>query len=169
MSDDTDTDGEPVLKKISNRNSARISAVQALYEIDVTNAPVDNVLNEFMTQRWKHAGKDGSSESIELPSFDEKLFRDIIQGVGSGQSEFDAMISAELSDTWTLDRLEILVRVILRAGTYELAQRQDIPMRVVINEYVNVSHAFFVENEPAMVNGVLDKLARKLRIHEESS
>jgi N utilization substance protein B len=168
MSEDTDiTTSTP--QTISNRNSARISAVQALYEIDVTNAPVDRVLNEFMTQRWKHAGKDGTDEAVDLPGFDEQLLEDIITGVASGQGEFDAMISEELSGSWTLDRLEVLVRVILRAGTYELARRQDIPMRVVINEYVNVSHAFFVENEPAMVNGVLDKIARKLRHHEQSS
>ncbi len=162
MSEDTN-------EKITHRNSARIAAVQALYEMDVTDAHADNVLSEFMTNRWKNAAQDDSDEngeSLELPPFDEELLKDIIDGVAAGQTEFDALIAAELSGVWTMERLELLIRAILRAGTYELVKRIDIPKRVVINEYVNVAHAFFVENEPSMVNGVLDKLAGKIRIHE---
>lgn len=166
MSDNTNA--TPGNEKISHRNSARIAAVQALYEIDVTGAPSDSVLSEFMTQRWKHAGKDGTDNQIELPSFDSDLLQDIIKGVAAGKSEFDALIEEKLSGIWTMERLELLIRAILRAGTYELAKRIDIPKRVVINEYVNVAHAFFVENEPSMVNGVLDKLAHDLRSHENS-
>jgi len=154
-------------EKISHRNSARIAAVQALYEIDVTGAPVDSVLGEFMTQRWKNASKDDDGTPIELPSFDKELLKDIIEGVSEGQGEFDTLIAEKLSAPWTMERLELLVRAILRAGTYELVRRIDIPKRVVINEYVNVAHAFFVENEPSMINGVLDKLAQEIRVHEK--
>jgi transcription antitermination protein NusB len=154
-------------EKISHRNSARIAAVQALYEIDVTGAPTDNVLSEFMTHRWKGAAIDDNDAPIEIPSFDTELLKDIIEGVSAGQVQFDAQIAEELSGVWTMERLELLIRAILRAGTYELTSRIDIPKRVVINEYVNVAHAFFVENEPSMVNGVLDKLAQKLRKHED--
>ena len=84
-------------EKISHRNSARIAAVQALYEIDVTGAPTDNVLSEFMTHRWKGAAIDDNDAPIEIPSFDTELLKDIIEGVSAGQVQFDAQIAEELS------------------------------------------------------------------------
>ena len=63
-------------------------------------------------------------------------------------------------------RFEVLLRTILRAGTYELLERVEIPPRVIINEYLEVTHAFYAENEASLVNGILDKLAQKLRAAE---
>ena len=57
----------------------------------------------------------------------------------------------------------MLLRVILRAGAYELAQRTDVPPKVAITEYVDLAHDFFGGREPALVNGVLDRLARSVR------
>ena len=59
--------------------------------------------------------------------------------------------------------MDAILRAILRAGTFELMEEAAVPPRVVINEYVNVAHAFFAGDEPRVVNGVLDALARKLR------
>ena len=73
------------------------------------------------------------------------------------------MLNSALTDEWPLPRLETTLRAILRAGAYELLARSDIPPRVVISEYLDVAHAFFAGKEPAMVNGVLDKLAHVLR------
>jgi N utilization substance protein B len=68
-----------------------------------------------------------------------------------------------LPPEWPLDRLEVLLRAIMRAGAYELLARGGVPARVIINEYVDLAHAFFAGAEPRMVNGVLDRLARSLR------
>ena len=60
-------------------------------------------------------------------------------------------------------RVDSILRAILRAGVFELMERPDVPARVIINEYINVAHAFFSDDEPRVVNGVLDKIAHKLR------
>jgi N utilization substance protein B len=59
--------------------------------------------------------------------------------------------------------VDAILRAILRAATFELIEETQVPVRVVISEYVNVAHAFFAGDEPKVVNGVLDALARKLR------
>ncbi len=161
---DTDSDMQP--SKPGDRNSARIAAVQALYEMDATDASANPVLQEFLSQRWHNATTDEDGEAVELPAFNAELLSDIVTGVGNGREEIDAHIAGALSGNWTVERLELLARAILRAGVYELAHRVDIPVRVVISEYVALAQAFFSENEPALVNGVLDKVARTLRVHE---
>lgn len=154
-----------------SRASARIAAVQALYEMDMTNASADPILDEFMAARWQRAGQedsetDGSTVGHELPPFDDELLKAIVTGVAGHTATLDQYIGGALSDAWTVERLEVLVRVILRAGVYELVHMIDVPVRVVINEYMGVAHAFFSGTEPNLVNGVLDKLAREIRVHE---
>ncbi len=150
----------------TTRNSARLAAVQALYEIDATNASVDPVLTEFMNRRWQNSVTDEDDATVEITNFDQALLTDIVVGVSAESALLDSHISSALSAKWTLDRLEMLVRAILRAGTYELVRRVDIPVKVVISEYMDVATAFFSANEPALINGVLDKLANELRPHE---
>ena len=150
-----------------DRSSARLSAVQALYEIDMTGVSADPVLQEFLKDRWK-AQPDLTEEDEEenLPIVappDNNLLTKIIRGVSAKQSDIDNIIKPSLSSDWTVGRLEVILRAILRAGTYELLTSAEVPAKVVINEYVNVAKAFFDDNKPNMVNGVLDKISRVLR------
>ncbi len=147
----------------SGRSAARLAAVQALYQIDLTAGTVDTVIGEFEEHRLG-ATIDGDSYTAA----DSSLFADLVKGVTQRREEVDALLSAGLSDDWTPKRLEAILRAILRAGIYELLVRADIPARVVINEYLDVAHAFFDGSEPALVNGVLDTLARRLRVGELS-
>jgi len=145
------------------RSVARLVAVQALYQIDLnktepTGAGIDAVIAEFLKHRL---GQEIEGEN--LGEVDRALFADIVRGACSRQSELDGMISAALSDEWPLQRLETILRAIMRAGAYELLGRSDIPPRVIISEYLDVAHAFFAGREPSMVNGVLDRVARVLR------
>jgi len=154
-----------------SRNSARIAAVQALYEMDITNAGADPILNEFMADRWGSVGheeSDGSdgSQSQSLPPADPVLLKEIVSGVANHTAILDQHISSALTGNWTIERLEILIRSILRAGVYELLHKVDVPVRVVIDEYMEVAHAFFSGTEPTLINGVLDKMAREIRLHE---
>ena len=154
-----------------NRTSARIAAVQALYEMDMTDAGADPILNEFMANRWSGAGLEdtdngGGAEQQTLPPADHVLLREIVSGVANHTAILDQHISDALTGGWTIGRLEVLIRAILRAGTYELLHKIDVPVRVVIDEYMGVAHAFFSGTEPTLINGVMDKLAREIRIHE---
>ncbi len=139
------------------RSAARLAAVQALYEMEVAGAPADPVLREFLEHRWQGQEAPHGAEP------DAAFLGDLVRGVGARSAELDALITPALSADWPLERLEVLLRAILRAGAYELLAREDVPPRVVIAEYLNVAHAFFTGREPALVNGVLDSLARTLR------
>jgi len=145
------------------RSVARLLAVQALYQIELNRSVpgvpgIDAVIGEFVKHRL---GQEIEGENYG--EADRSLFVDIVRGASSRQEDIDPMLSSALSDEWPLPRLETILRAILRAGTYELLARPDIPPRVIISEYVDVAHAFFAGKEPAMVNGVLDKLAHVLR------
>ncbi len=160
------------------RSAARLAAVQALYEMDVAGADADDVLEEFLQKRWRlgRAGEapEGGGEGLETPDSgeepltdpDEEWLGDLVHGVATQREELDGFIGQALSSGWTVDKLETLLRVILRAGAYELAKKPDVPAAVVITEYLDVAHAFFEGKETGLVNGVLDHLARKLRSGE---
>jgi N utilization substance protein B len=140
------------------RSAARLAAIQALYQIAVTEASAEEVVSEFLSHRVA-----GENDAASLAGADETLFADVVRGATSCQGELDAMIGPVLAEGWTLERLGPTLCAILRAGTYELLARPDVPMEVVINEYINIAHAFYAGEEPAFVNGVLDRLARSLR------
>ena len=77
--------------------------------------------------------------------------------------ELDSMVAGVLTEDWSVERLESILRAILRGGAYELAHRTDIPPKVTISEYLAVADAFLGEKETALTNGVLDRLAHLLR------
>jgi N utilization substance protein B len=101
-----------------------------------------------------------------LESPDAVFFSDILKGVVRRQRDVDPLIDQQLATGWRLVRVDSILRAILRAGVFELLERPDVPARVTINEYINVAHAFFSEDEPRVVNGVLDRIAHKLRSTE---
>ena len=140
------------------RSAARLAAVQILYEMEMAGAPADTALREFLADRWTRDGAD--TGRIEP---DGEWLTALVRGVAERRGDVDGMIGESLSADWTLQRLEEVLKAVLRAGAYELLACGDVPPRVVITEYVDVAHAFFAGNEPALVNAVLDRLAHVLR------
>ncbi|GAB6053646.1 transcription antitermination factor NusB [Magnetospira thiophila] len=150
------------------RSAARLAAVQALYEIDMTGAALEPVLDEFFHKRWTDADlSDG--DGVPLPEPDGDYFGLLLRGTHARRAELDNMINGALQGGWVVDRLETVLRATLRAGTYELLACPKVPARVVISEYVDLTGDFFLNNEPGLVNGVLDRLARTLRDDEWDS
>lgn len=147
------------------RRAARLAAVQALYQWEQTGGKAEAVIAEFGTHRMSK-GQEAGGEGVELAPADRKLFAELVRGVAADVEQLDDMLSAVLSDEWRIDRLESILRAVMRAGAYELAHRQDVPPKVVISEYLAVTDAFFGDKETAMTNGVLDKLAHELRPDE---
>ena len=141
---------------------ARVLAVQALYQKDLTGAATDAILLEFL----QHRVPDTWRVSSDLAARDQQLFTDIVQGVGGSATDLDAAISNALSREAGSGRLEVLLRAILRCGAFELRDRSNVAVAVIINEYVDIAHAFYGGKEPALVNAVLDRLARTLRDQE---
>jgi N utilization substance protein B len=135
-----------------------MATVQALYQMDVAGTDIDEVIEEFVSLRF---GQDGEDEVVR--GADPVFFSDILRGVIRRQREIDPMVDQALATGWRLVRVDSILRAILRAGVVELQERPDVPARVVINEYINVAHAFFDDEEPKVVNGILDRLAHRLR------
>ncbi len=153
----SDSDAEKKRRKIARR-AARYAAVQALYQIEVTDSSVEDVLLEFIQHRL-----DDEVDGLRITDMDRELFSDLVRGVREQEDELDDMLAAVLAEGWQVERLEALLRVIMRAGAYELANRQDVPAKATISEYIDLAHGFFTEREPKLVNGVLDKIAHALR------
>ncbi|WP_439814390.1 transcription antitermination factor NusB [Zavarzinia sp. CC-PAN008] len=143
------------------RSNARLAAVQALYQIDLTGGNANAVVREFAEHRI------GPEEAQEVPdSVDGPMFAGIVRGVAARRAEIDDLLGRALTPAWPLERLERILRCLLQAATYEFLDRPDVPVRVVINEYLEIAHAFFSGPETKLANGVLDRLAHDLRPHE---
>ncbi|MET0530959.1 transcription antitermination factor NusB [Microvirga sp. P5_D2] len=146
------------MTKPAERSAARLAAVQALYQMDVSGTSVLDALAEFEAF-W--IGRE--VEGIEFKPSDIEFFRNVITGVVENQRAIDVKIDKALSEGWPLRRVEAVLRAILRAGGYELMYRKDVPARVAITEYVDVTHGFYGDDEPGLVNAVLDTLTREVR------
>ena len=146
------------LDHIGRRSAARLYAVQALYQIDQSSDEPEVVIDQFVAHRL---GREIDGDQYHRP--DAKLFAELVLGVSARRAEIDDVIAGSLSKQRPVGRLEIILRAVLRAAVFELLAVADVPVRVIINEYVDVAHAFFSGAEPGFVNGVLDRAARDLR------
>ena len=147
-----------------SRSVARLTAVQALYQMEVSGAGVEAVIREFTEHRFDRA-LEGEVDGDPLASADEAFFADLVRGVVTHQREIDAAVIKRLATGWRLERLDATVRAILRSGAFELAHRTDVPLEVVIDEYVDLAKSFFEGPEPGFVNGALDGVAQDVRAH----
>ncbi|MEZ5800403.1 MAG: transcription antitermination factor NusB [Nitratireductor sp.] len=149
------------VKPANKRGAARLAAVQALYQMEISGANVTEIVAEYENSRL---GQEIDGE--HYLDADHGWFRSVVSGVVSQQRKIDPEIHAMLTPEWPLSRLHTLLRSILRAAVYELINRKEVPARVIISEYVDVAKAFFSDDEPGMINGVLDRITRKLRAEE---
>ncbi|MDX2264522.1 MAG: transcription antitermination factor NusB [Hyphomicrobiales bacterium] len=144
------------------RSTARLAAVQALYQMDMVGAGVNTVIGEFAAHRF---GQDVDGHHYTVADYD--FFEDLLKGVVREQKAIDNIIGQHLAQGWRLGRLDSILRAVLRAGAYELLYRPDVPVKVAISEYLDVANAFFDGgDEPGVVNGVLDAIARLTRAAE---
>lgn len=143
------------------RFAARVAAVQALYQMDIAKTDVAGVIAQFTDARFPNAENDDL-----VAGADEMFFSELLRGVIRRQRDIDPLIDERLADGWRLARLDRTLGALMRAATFEIVDRQDVPARVVINEYIDIAHAFFEGDEPKVVNGVLDRLARTFRSAE---
>ena len=147
----------------ASRSVARLAAVQALYQMEVSSIGVEHVIREFTEHRFDRVLDSGEGDGVTLAAADEGFFAELVRGVVAEQKRVDAAIVKRLAENWRLERLDATVRAILRAGAFELAHRLDVPTEVVIDEYVDVAKSFFEGTEPGFVNGALDAVARDVR------
>ena len=140
------------------RAAARLAAVQALYQFEMQATRLPRLLDEFHQHRL-----GAEIEDMQFAKAETVFFDDVVSGVIARRDEVDAVISGKLAEGWSLERLDRTMLQILRAGTYELMARADVPTGSAISEYVDVAHAFFEAREAKFVNGVLDAVAKSVR------
>lgn len=145
-------------RQANKRGVARLAAVQALYQMDLSGSGVLETAAEYEAFRL---GKEVDGDVYRQA--DPQWFRAILAGVVEHQKTIDPLIRQSLTDDWPLSRLDTTLRAILRAGVYELMERADVPVPVIVSEYLDIAKAFYVEDEPKLVNAVLDRAARRLR------
>ena len=149
------------------RSAARLAAVQALYQMEMTGASRAVVEREFEDHRLDRSaapdGGEGEPETAPTEA-DLALFRAILAGVVADQARIDQLTDRALVERWPLGRIDATLRALFRAAGFELTGRPDIPPKVAISEYVDIAKAFYDEGKEArFVNGVLDHMAREAR------
>ncbi len=150
------------------RTASRVAAVQALFQSEQGGESGEAVIQQFVRHRLgempgpEHLGGGGFEEG-RVPDAHVPLFTSIVRTAVEQQDRLDSLIAAALPPEWPMARLDPVMRALLRAGGAELTMADGPPPRVVINEYLDVAHGFFTGEEPRMVNGMLDRLARELR------
>ena len=153
--------GSDPSRKANRRGAARLAAVQALYQMDIAGAGLNDIFAEFESH-WLGSEVEGEKY---LPA-EAAFFRDVVSGVVRDQTKLDPLVDDALAKGWPLKRIDAIIRAVMRAGAYELEHRKDVPARVVVTEYVDVANAFVDREETGMVNAVLDQLARRFRADE---
>ncbi|MHA7887064.1 MULTISPECIES: transcription antitermination factor NusB [Roseicyclus] len=160
----TDQPAEPRPKgptreeKRQMRSAARLYAVQALFQMEVSGQPVKAITREFETHRF-----GAVYEGEEMAEGDPALFGKTLADAVNWQAKIDQMTDRALVAKWPIDRIDPTLRALFRAAGAELVEGAA-PPKVVISEYVDVARAFFPEGrEPSFVNAVLDHMAREAK------
>ena len=146
---------------VRERSTARLAAVQALYQMELSGMGADAVVAEFIDHRFERGVTPEGDEPQTLGAADEAFFAAIVRGVVADQAEIDGGIARRLAKGWKLERLDATVRAALRCGAWELAHRLDVPTEVVIDEYVELAKGF--TDEGGFINAALDAIARDVR------
>ena len=142
------------------RSTARLAAVQALYQQQMEGTGTARLLDEFHLHRLGMADEETDAEFADA---EVDFFDDIVTGTLARRDEIDALVGGKLASGWTVARLDKTMLQILRGGTYELIARPDVPVAAAISEWVDVAKAFFDDREAKFVNGVLDAVAKGAR------
>ncbi len=146
------------MSRSKSRSAARLAAVQASYQRSMEETPTAQLIHEFHQHRL-----GATIEDVEYNEAEVAFFDDLVTGSIAREAELDAAITARLSTGWSLERLDKPMRALLRVATYELLARADVPVKTVINEYIDVADAFYDQREKGFVNGLLDAVAKDVR------
>lgn len=142
----------------ARKSASRLWAVKALYQVRYQDQEAESVLREFQTYRIDQE-IEGECRLVP-PQID--LFAAIVRGVKDHQDNLVELVGSCLNER-NFQGLEYILQSCLLAGAYELWAHHDIPVPIIIDDYVHVTHAYFDQGEARLVNAVLDRLAATLR------
>ena len=140
------------------RAAARVAATQAVYQHEMEGTAMAVLLHEFHQHRL-----GATIEDVEYADADVDFFDDLVSGAMARIDEIDRLISSKVTASWSFERLDKPMKALFRAATYELMARNDVAVGTVINEYLDVAHAFYDKREAGFINGVLDAVSKDAR------
>lgn len=144
----------------NKKSSARLFAVQILFEMEINGKKINNILERLTNEYLIEISRLNKTEKA-----DKNHLIKILKGVTKSQKDIDLNINDNLIG-WSLSRIDSVSRAILRSALYELRECNDIPVKVIINEYIEISKSFFEGDEPNFINGILDKVSKIYRPNE---
>jgi N utilization substance protein B len=142
------------------KSAARLLGVQILFEMEINGKNTKTVVKRLTEDYLKEISQLNKNEIS-----DKDYLIKILNGVSLNQNKIDNYIKENLNN-WSLSRIDSVSRAILRSACFEIHECDDVPPRVIINEYVNISKSFFSEKEPNFINGILDSIAKIYRKDE---
>lgn len=151
------------------RTTARVAAVQALFQIEQGPENPETVIVQFVQHRLGTTLAGESFEDGHVPEADITLFTNLVRRAAAEHARCTALLSEILPSSWPLNRLDPVLRALLVTAIAEMQAPNAPPVNVVINEYLDIAHGFFSGDEPRMVNGVLDTVAKRLTATQEEA
>ncbi|MBP5698115.1 MAG: transcription antitermination factor NusB [Alphaproteobacteria bacterium] len=157
-----------VSEKIRKKSGARLAAVQATYMAAFTDVSVDEVVEDFKSGAiGRYAIEEDAlngEQTIELEEMDQPYFEQLVRGVHKKKQELENALRSYLKDGSAYDHMNATMQALLLCAVYELGYTTDVDAKVIIQEYVDLAYAFFMKNEPKMINALLDQIAKKVRV-----
>lgn len=139
---------------VAKKTKARMAALQALYELDLADHPLGEILQ-------------ARSEDLALDEMQYKFAQRLAEGVRKTWTQLDELISRHAPE-WPLDQVAVIDRNILRLALWEIAFYRETPLKVVINEAVELAKLYGTDSSPRFVNGVLGSLVESLEKIKQS-
>lgn len=136
-----------------SRRRARIAALEMLYQLDMTDGDVKDITAAQFEE--KNLAKDARGFILRL-----------VNGVWEHRSEIDRLIEAN-AENWSVYRITLIDRNILRLAIFEMVYCPDIPFKVAIDEAIELGKIYGAEDSGAFINGILDKIAQGLSLEKE--
>ena len=139
----------------ARRNTRKI-AVQAVFQFFFSKEDVNKILEEFCDYRIKEFKN-------YKKKYDTDFFKKVVVGVYLNEKKITKMIECNLSEKWLIDRVDLTMKAIISLAIYELMSYENIPLQVIINEYVSIANQYLDKSNTGFINGILDNLAKNIR------
>tara|TARA_Y100001947_G_C10291793_1_gene283189 strand:+ start:461 stop:934 length:474 start_codon:yes stop_codon:yes gene_type:complete len=141
---------------IRKKTASRICSIQVLYNISLLNYEIDTVINSYCNNYLPSI-----LCQLGLKKLDYELFHNIVYGVDKNVLKIDKIISNNLSVSWTIDRLSITEKSVLRSAIYELLFDRKFKKITIINEYISIIEVF--GGNPDFANGILENISKEIK------
>ena len=139
----------------AKRNTRKI-AVQAVFQFFFSKEDINKILEEFCNYRIKELKN-------YKKKYDTDFLKKVVVGVHQNEQRITKLIECNLSDNWLIDRVDLTMKAIISLAIYELLSYENIPLQVIINEYVSIANQYLDKSNTGFINGILDNIAKNIR------